>query len=555
MANIKAQQLIFDVSVSDQATAMSAQNRISAITNDIAACIESVLEKYDDPDAFISIHHLELHLGPIDSAHLEEELLQGIAGALHQKMAQVHVPAPISTLPAKTQVKRRTLAEHEEDVIRHFLSTGLAIDQTTDLKITKTRIRKALCEIPALVEWFIHAQGQSTDLLKRLLYHLDDSDVHALVFGQYFLALETIFELIKSLSCPERLSQAGISYETVRFHVWRCVFNQKAGGRTTFDYFEFVEDYIREVSIPPHECIVSLPKPVMDELLKSKHAERVRRYLSDYGTIDRYYTQDGVLESGERKSKALHYTQEEVLESGDIKSEAFYYTQDEVSERSDSKSAVADGTTERLQKDSEGKPTENIVIERQESKTGHAHTDLSVAQKVTKDGHIEVADKFYLHNGGIVLVAPFLGHFFTSLGFIKNDQFVNQEKQERSVVLLHYLHPWQEVSEDSLILNKVLCGLDILDPVPIGIEPTPVELEEIDELIRSVVHHWSALRETSVQGFKQSFLNRAAILTEGDHQWHLRIERECVDVLLETLPWSISVIKHPWMKKMIMVEW
>jgi len=294
MANIKAQQLVFDLSVSDQATAIATQNRISAISSDIAACIESILEKYDDPDSLISIQRLEMNLDSLDEGHLEEELLQGIARAIDKAMTEVLFAAEIRTLSGRTQAKRQTLAEREEDVIGHFLETGLAIDQTTDLRITKTRIKKALYEIPALVDWFIHAQKQSADLLKRLLHHLDDPEVHALVLGQYFLALATISELIRSLSLAKTPSQAHISYETVRFHVWRCVFKQKVDGRTAFDYLEFIQDYAEDASIPPDQCVRSLSQRVINELLDSTDSERIHRYLRDIGFTYPYHHQDEV---------------------------------------------------------------------------------------------------------------------------------------------------------------------------------------------------------------------------------------------------------------------
>ena len=35
----------------------------------------------------------------------------------------------------------------------------------------------------------------------------------------------------------------------------------------------------------------------------------------------------------------------------------------------------------------------------------------------------------------------------------------------------------------------------------------------------------------------------------------LYVERKGVDVLLESLPWTISIIKLPWMQDSLQVEW
>jgi hypothetical protein len=37
--------------------------------------------------------------------------------------------------------------------------------------------------------------------------------------------------------------------------------------------------------------------------------------------------------------------------------------------------------------------------------------------------------------------------------------------------------------------------------------------------------------------------------------WHLKVEQKGIDVLLDHLPWSFSLIKHGWMKRPVHVEW
>ena len=52
------------------------------------------------------------------------------------------------------------------------------------------------------------------------------------------------------------------------------------------------------------------------------------------------------------------------------------------------------------------------------------------------------------------------------------------------------------------------------------------------------------------------FLTRAGQLSvdaEGD--WLLRVEPRTVDILLDQLPWGISMIKLPWMSRLMRVEW
>jgi hypothetical protein len=50
-------------------------------------------------------------------------------------------------------------------------------------------------------------------------------------------------------------------------------------------------------------------------------------------------------------------------------------------------------------------------------------------------------------------------------------------------------------------------------------------------------------------------LRPGKLIRKEDGDWLLQVESRTFDVLLEHLPWGISMIKLPWMKKMLWVEW
>ena len=79
--------------------------------------------------------------------------------------------------------------------------------------------------------------------------------------------------------------------------------------------------------------------------------------------------------------------------------------------------------------------------------------------------------------------------------------------------------------------------------------------EAAEDVIKSAIGHWTVLKRTSVPIFRQTFLQHDGILTGAGGNWLLRIERISADVLIDTLPWTISIIKHPWMRQPVMVEW
>lgn len=166
-------------------------------------------------------------------------------------------------------------------------------------------------------------------------------------------------------------------------------------------------------------------------------------------------------------------------------------------------------------------------------------------------------EEFHLNNAGLVLLAPFFGLVFKDLGYLgRKRDFASEELRTRAVHFSQFLvlaeqHP----PEAGLALNKVLCGMEVAEPMERFIDLSTKEQNAAQEVINSALMHWSALKRTSAPVFRQTFLKHEGILTSQGGNWLLRIERTSVDILLDTLPWTISIIKHPWMKQPVMVEW
>ncbi len=56
-------------------------------------------------------------------------------------------------------------------------------------------------------------------------------------------------------------------------------------------------------------------------------------------------------------------------------------------------------------------------------------------------------------------------------------------------------------------------------------------------------------------GLRQTFLQREGKLERGADAWKLRVQRKTVDVLVDQVPWSLSVVFHPWMREPVHVTW
>ncbi len=179
---------------------------------------------------------------------------------------------------------------------------------------------------------------------------------------------------------------------------------------------------------------------------------------------------------------------------------------------------------------------------------------VSVPSIVSESANQEIRDGIFIDNAGLVLLHPFLQRFFGQLGIAKEDELL---LSERALCLLHYLVTGlTDAPEYELVLPKLLCGIPLSMPVPLLFDLSESEKNEASAMLEAVISHWKALGSISVEGLRGSFLFRPGKLSrkeEGD--WLLQVESRTYDILLDQLPWGISMIRLPWMKTMLWVEW
>jgi len=166
------------------------------------------------------------------------------------------------------------------------------------------------------------------------------------------------------------------------------------------------------------------------------------------------------------------------------------------------------------------------------------------------------SDEVYIHNSGLILLWPFLTRFFEEIELLQANNFINSNSAERAVLLLQYLVDASTTPPEHLLpLNKLLCGIDLLEPVDTNWEITAQEQAECEELLCAVIQNWSILKNTSIAGLRRAFLERKGILRILDGSWLLQVEPESYDILLDRIPWSIGIIKLPWMREVLSVQW
>jgi hypothetical protein len=166
-----------------------------------------------------------------------------------------------------------------------------------------------------------------------------------------------------------------------------------------------------------------------------------------------------------------------------------------------------------------------------------------------------------LVNAGLVLAAPFMPQLFSKLGLAAPDSagrlaWVEPEAAGRAVHLLQFLVDERtDAPEPLLPLNKILCGLDPSWPSLASIELSTEEADTCHSLLQAMLASWPMMATSSTAALRETFLQREGRLERTEAGWKLEVERKTLDVLMDGLPWSFSLILAPWMPEPLAVSW
>lgn len=209
---------------------------------------------------------------------------------------------------------------------------------------------------------------------------------------------------------------------------------------------------------------------------------------------------------------------------------------------------------ERAEQQIVAKTTNNAEIFKDMTRTFDKAVDSMKRQMVSDD---ETEKQCLVDDAGLVILHPFLPALFERVGYLDEERkFISLAMQERAVHLLRWLAGFDLPRLDyQLLLEKVLCDLPLNYPIESEIELTDVEKEEGMQVLKSVCQYWRPLNGTSPEGLQHSFLQRQGSIAYEDHNWIVRVEGQTLDILLDDLPWEISLLLLPWKEEMIIVEW
>ncbi|MDO6818884.1 contractile injection system tape measure protein [Zobellia sp. 1_MG-2023] len=201
-------------------------------------------------------------------------------------------------------------------------------------------------------------------------------------------------------------------------------------------------------------------------------------------------------------------------------------------------------------------PTEGLAKETLDNEESAYQKNVE-PQKIVSENLLDTtASPQFIKKAGMVLLHPFLSKLFRKLKLAEDGAFNDFKSQCKAVLLLRFLAGGENMGKDfELLLPKILCGMPANLPLDHTLKLSKKEKKEANNLLKAVIDHWGALGSTSPDGLREGFLIREGKLTKEESGRKLYVEQKAIDVLLDRLPWNLSMIKLPWMKELLYVEW
>lgn len=163
-------------------------------------------------------------------------------------------------------------------------------------------------------------------------------------------------------------------------------------------------------------------------------------------------------------------------------------------------------------------------------------------------------ESLYIQNAGLILIHPFLTHFFKKINVWESGSAFHPESYDLILHALHYISSGKtDAMENQFLLEKFLCGIPLNFPVDRQVVLSDEIKKEGDELLKAAIGYWEKLKSTSPEGLRELFIYREGKLDTTHYK--LTVNRKAQDLLLDSLPWNISMIKLPWLKKPLHVTW
>jgi hypothetical protein len=509
--------LIFDISVPTQEEAIAMQSRLSTFAEQVVpAILTEAIAPYDRADTVIYIERLEIDLGTLQLDNLEfhfrEQLIEKLAKCLPESLGN------FNNLSVAIAQSPQTVCLMEQ--WQHFLIHG---------NLPWNADREAFQDIDSMViTWIDTERPIFTKLIQQII-----PIAHARQRFIFNLQEDTLFRILNTY----------LSIEIADLQILKSVINWLSEYRQRF-----------AITVNQKQLIFEIPLLQIAALETIKIEILFKKWLEKKLNPHRFYSREHWMNFWKLITAELpiSYPKESIF----LKMILVKHME-----------AIAPQILQTS-------PESNIAdsIDKKESQavgtsfvdTGELNTvEIDTFDLITSENRQTFSPKTYqtettwfIHNSGLVLLYPYLKRYLEKLNLVKDNQFVSITHQLQAIHELEFLvRGHQPYREYDLVLNKVLCGVPLSEPIDIDFQNENFAETEAEQLLQSAIRNWTIIKNTSVDGFRRSFLMREGKLIQKENSWTLICDRKGYDVLLERLPYPIYVVKLTWMDRPLYVEW
>jgi len=525
MRHVIRQQII-DLNLQGNLDAFKIQHKISQdYWNLVIFALTKVFDRFSSADEVINLDRLVIDLGTLENKSvLESSWTEGISdkilAALSSKLTQDHTQNKRSKVKMNLNIFQQWL---------FYLEHGHFPWNTTEITGDWERgIIEILTTNDEQLKKFIEAVKNSPQVALRIAMQHNQQFLLKLVevvnANKQVNLLTLIEQIGKAIS--ENIRRSSNSYDEdlriIRIKIWHLIL----WGITNYPIFISPVQFYS--ALREGKKGLFLPEEVQEPLTLNyirtlsvieKLLKKLQIYISNSDSVQKKIE---ILKKGKSKGKEIH------------------------------KSASDDYNKN-------GSANKGL-FKNQKTPDLHESNLLNIFSTMDEDETLfsEVIDKdgIFVSNAGIVLLHSFLIMFYEYLEFLDKHEFKNIKLKQKAVILLQYLATGEaDPPEFELTIAKVLCAFPSNIPIDTGIEITNDDIEECETLLLTVIERWEVLKGSSISALREDFLQRGGHLFKKNGQLHLRIEQRSIDLLLDHVPWTISMIKLPWLNDILHVEW
>ncbi len=490
----------------------------------IVPVFQQVFDNFSNDNKTIRIDKLEIDLGIISRKDYEREFEKYVKEALTSKLESMELNSLYND--AENSFENITIANSKLDVIVFFLKSGVLPwwTKSTTVGNLDSIFEDVLDSCANDLKTTIKSEIHNIVFIKRLINQFSENIINNILL----LLAEDKFEINVLIADLFRLKLhknfINVNHNYYRNKLYLYLFNAAGSNETIASGKELLRDIIFDLSF---DFNVNYTKLIEDFKIEtpSEFSALFAEFVSDEFNGIKFIDNIKILEVPHEKKINIKNDPEILRNKNDPK-------------------------TLRNKNDP------GILRNKNDPEILRNKNGPEILKYKKEEVSENINEEYYIENSGLVILYPYISKFFSKLNLLNENDFRDLESNIKAVHLLQYIASGEFNSlEHYLVLNKLLCGMDISFPVERSVEINHHDTAEADSLMHSVIKNWDVIKNTSLNGFREAFLKRDGILINKDDKWILKVERKSYDILFEKIPWSFSVIRLPWMKKILYVEW